>query len=89
MRDGLTGEVYLKYNGLKSLSANHIAEYLISIPSEDRKKIIDSMLTTTTPNAFKKILDFYQKLLNDGRNKSEYLIKARKVVVCDMSGVLH
>ena len=88
MTNSQTGEFYFKQNGLKVYTANLIAEYIISIQAADRKDIIDTICATSRPDYVRKILEFYQKLMDDTRKKNAYLIKAGKVVVCDDSGVL-
>ena len=60
MHNALTGEPYFKFNGLKDETAKKIGEYLICIPANERKDIIDRMLLSCRVNSLQNIINVYQ-----------------------------
>ena len=86
----VTGEPYAKFNGLKVHQAFDIAQYLLSITVNERKELLERMLTKTKPCQWQKILDCYQLCVKDLLAKNEYRIRAGPTaLVIDEHGVLH
>ena len=89
MHNALTGEPYFKFNGLKDETAKKIGEYLICIPANERKDIIDRMLLSCRVNSLQKIINEYQDAARKLARKNKYRIQLGRPIVCDQHGVIH
>ena len=89
MRNALTGEPYLKFNGFKDRPASIIAEYLICIPADERRDILERILLSSRPGAIEKIFENYHRLSKTLLCKNRTSVAAGRPLVCDRNGVIH
>ena len=89
MYNALTKEQYFKFNGMKDTQVTLIAEYLICIPTDERKDIVERMLMNCRVDQFQKILHAYQDKVSCLANKNNYRIEFDRPIVCDQVGVIH
>ena len=88
MHNAWTGE-YFKFNGLKDRTAKRIGEYLLCIPVDERKDIIERMLLCCQVTQIKKMIDEYQNAARNLVHKNRNKIQLGRPIVCDQLGVIH
>ena len=87
--DAMTREQHFEFNGMKDTQTTLIAEYLICIPTDERKDIVERMLMNCRVDQFQKILHAYQDKVSCLANKNNYRIEFDRPIVCDQVGVIH
>ena len=89
MHNAITNEPYYKFNGLEFGKADWMATYLVCIPREERKEILERMLMSCRMEMLQKILSQYQDKARQLMHKNNYRVEAHVPLVCDQLGIIH
>jgi len=89
MTCAMSGETYYKFNGIRQTTIENIAAYLISIPEDKRKDILERLMLHCRGWVMGKITDAYKNAATLIQQKNLARIFKNKAVVCDQAGCIH
>ena len=85
----MTGETYFKFNGVNKSTIDAIAVYLLSIPENQRKDILERLMLNCQGWVMGKITKSYQDVATIVQRKNLFKIFRNRAIVCDEAGCLH
>ena len=89
MTCAMSGETYYKFNGIRQTTIENIAAYLISIPEDKRKDILERLMLHCRGWVMGKITEAYTNAAALIQRKNVARIFTNRAVVCDQAGCIH